>query len=82
MNKRFLKYLIAAFTSLLLLSSCNKGLTDFHYKFNYAKIYFGNELVVEGEVEKWWDYEGSDMIQVQIDGKVYMTHSSCVLFIG
>lgn len=74
---------IAALAALMLsATACNKGIMDFHYQFKYAKIYFGNEVVVEGAVEKWWDYDGSDMVQVQIDGKIYMTHSSCVLFIG
>ena len=84
--KRILFTALAMFLGGLLimgsLAACNTGLTDLHYKFDYAYIYFGDELIVEGRVEKWWDYDSSDMIQVQIDGKVYMTHSANVLLKG
>ena len=66
---------------MLSTASCNRGITDFHQKFDYAYIYFGDKLVVEGEVEKWWDYDNSDIVQVQIDGKVYLTHSANVLLV-
>ena len=37
---------------------------------------------VEGKVESWKDFEGSDMIQVRIDGVTYLTHSSNVILIS
>lgn len=37
---------------------------------------------VEGAVESWKDFEGSDMIQVRIDGVTYLTHSSNVILIS
>ena len=37
---------------------------------------------VEGPVESWTDFEGSDMIQVKINGVVYLTHSSNVILIS
>lgn len=66
---------------MLSMASCNRGITDFHQRFDYAYIYFGDKLVVEGAVEKWWDYDNSDMVQVQIDGKIYLTHSANILLI-
>lgn len=82
MKKRKAAFCAVLVAVVLTLCSCNKGLTDFNYKYTYARIYLGNNLVVEGAVEKWWDYENSDMVQVQIDGKVYLTHSANVLFEG
>ena len=69
-------------TTMFSLASCNRGMTDFNYKFDYAYVYCGNNLIVEGTVEKWWDYENSDMVQVKIDGKVYLTHSANVILVG
>ena len=37
--------------------------------------------VISGKVDKWWDYENSDMVQVEIDGTVYLTHSCNVVLI-
>lgn len=70
--------LLAAMVSL---ASCNRGMVDFNQKFDYAYVYCGNDLIAEGTVEKWWNYEESDMVQVQIDGKVYLTHSANVLLV-
>lgn len=69
-------------TTMFSLASCNRGMTDFNYKFDYAYVYCGNNLIAEGTVEKWWDYENSDMVQVKIDGKVYLTHSANVILVG
>ena len=54
----------------------NKGLFDFNYEFNYCQIKMPDGSVVEGKVDKWWDYEDGDQLQVKIDGKVYLTHAS------
>lgn len=80
--KNIVALLLAGCVMFVVLAGCNKGITDFHYKFDYAYVYFQGDLVVEGAVEKWWDYEGSDMVQVQIGGKIYLTHSSNILLIG
>lgn len=69
-------------TTMFSLASCNRGMTDFNYKFDYAYVYCGNNLIAEGTVEKWWDYENSDMVQVKIAGKVYLTHSANVILVG
>lgn len=41
-----------------------------------------NSFCVEGKVDSWKDFENSDMIQVEIGGVVYLTHSSNVVLIS
>ena len=56
----------------------NVGWFDFNYVFKYAIIMLDG-VRIEGVVTTWWDFDGSDMIQVEIDGNVILTHSSNVL---
>ena len=64
---------------VLLLCGCNKQIIDLDYKFNYAIIFLPNGEKIEGKVTAWNDYNQNDMIQVKIDGVVYLTHSSNVI---
>lgn len=50
--------------------------------FNYAYVRLGDKDIVEGYVTQWRDYTNSDTVQVQIDGKFYLTHYSCVVLIA
>lgn len=87
--KDFIKPTIICLLILLIfipiLVSCNKQVIDVNYKFNKAAIYLGSqdcERYYYVDVEKWNDYENSDMIQIiDTDGNVYLTHSSNVLLI-
>lgn len=56
----------------------NVGWFDFNYDFKYAIVMLDG-VRIEGVVTTWWDFDGSDMIQVEIDGNVILTHSSNVL---
>jgi len=56
----------------------NVGWFDFNYDFQYVIINFCS-CTIEGTCEKWWDYEDSDVVQVQIDGVIYLTHYENVL---
>ena len=42
------------------------------------KVY---KITLEGEVQSWCDYE-DDQLQVKIDGKQYLVHSSNVVLIS
>ena len=61
---------------------CNKQLIDVTYSFERAIVYLPNGEVVEGKVTSWTDYEDGDQIQVKIDGKTYLVHSSNVVLIS
>jgi hypothetical protein len=62
-------------------TSCNRAIVDTSYKFDRAIISLPNGEVVEGEVEKWIDFENSDMMQIKIDGDWYLTHVTNVCLI-
>lgn len=68
--------------SLTFTGCGNQALFDTTYSFERAIIFLPDGTSIEGEVELWTDYEGSDMIQVTIDGKTYLTHSSNVIMIS
>ena len=68
--------------SVLLLSGCNKQMVDLTYSYEYAIIGLPNGETVEGKVSSWTDFEDGDQIQVKIDGKTYLFHSSNVVLIS
>ncbi len=81
---KFIKYVLIsalAVAALLTLAGCNMGLVDTKLKFDRAVISMPDGTVVSGKVDTWWDYENSDMVQVKIDGTVYLTHSGNVVLI-
>ncbi len=51
----------------------NRRLIDNKYRFDRAVISLPNGSVVEGKVSSWMDYNDSDVVQVTIDGKTYLT---------
>ena len=50
--------------------------------FTYAYIWLGDRMIAEGYITQWRDYENSDVVQIMIDGKYYLTHYSCVVMIA
>ena len=68
--------------SALVLAGCNKQVLDLTYSYEYAIIGLPNGEVVEGKVSSWTDFEDGDQIQVKIDGKTYLVHSSNVVLIS
>jgi hypothetical protein len=81
-----MKLKIALFTALLgamlLFGGCgNKQIIDTTYTFNRAIIELPNGEVIEGKVDSWRDYEDGDQIQVVIEGKTYLVHSSRIVLI-
>lgn len=68
--------------SAALLAGCNKQMVDLTYSYEYAIIGLPNGEVVEGKVSSWTDFEDGDQIQVKIDGKTYLVHSSNIVLIS
>lgn len=67
----------------ILCTGCgNKRLFDTTWSFEKAIIFLPDGEKLEGKVTSWTDFDGSDMIQVAIDGKMYLTHSSNVVMIS
>ena len=67
--------LVSSFTA------CNKQIIDTVYKYDRAIIYLPDGTVVDGKVQSWTDFEDGDQIQVKVDGKTYLVHSSNVVLI-
>lgn len=81
MKKRTLALILAATLAIGGLTGCgNKDMWDTVYTFDYAIIKLPNGEIIEGEVDKWTDYEDGDQLQVTIDGKIYLTSTlNCTL---
>ena len=82
--KKIIALLLAVIVllSVCLLAGCNKQLVDLTYSYEYAIIGLPNGQVVEGKVSSWTDYEDGDQLQIRIDGKTYLVHSSNVVLIS
>lgn len=68
--------------SAVLLAGCNKQMVDLTYSYNRAILSLPNGEVVEGKVSSWTDFEDGDQIQVKIEGKTYLVHSSNIVLIS
>lgn len=79
--------IVAAFT----LSACDSS----YYKtgnritggkdvqtFTYAYVVLDGHVIVRGAITQWRDYDNSDVVQVLINGKFYLTHYSNVVLIA
>ena len=75
----------------LLLSSCDES----YYKtgnritggkdvqtFTYAYIVLDGQEIAKGAITQWRDYEDSDVVQVLVNGKFYLTHYANVVLIA
>ena len=82
--KKVIAFLLAVIlvVGVLLLAGCNKQMVDLTYSYEYAIIGLPNGETVEGKVTSWTDFEDGDQIQVKIDGKTYLVHSSNVVLIS
>lgn len=68
--------------ALLVLAGCNKQMVDLTYSYERAILVLPNGEVIEGKVTSWTDFEDGDQIQVRIDGKTYLVHSSNIVLIS
>ena len=68
--------------SALLITGCNKQVVDLTYSYERAILQLPNGEIIEGRVSSWTDFEDGDQIQVKIDGKTYLVHSSNIVLIS
>ena len=77
------KFMCAVAVTMLILSGCgNKNIIDTTYSYDNVVIKLPNDTIIEGKIESWRDYEDGDQIQVKINGKTYLVHSSNVVLIN
>ena len=50
--------------------------------FTYCYVVLGGKEVAKGAVTQWRDYEGSDTVQVLLNGKYYLTHYTNVVLVA
>ena len=60
----------------------NQSWFDTTYSFERVQIAMPDGSVIEGKVQSWQDYEDSDVVQVKVGGKVYLTHYMNVVLIS
>lgn len=80
--KKILAIILVLGLALVILTGCNKQIFDTTYSFDSAILTLPNGKVIEGKVESWTDYEDGDQIQVKINGKTYLVHSSNIVLIS
>ena len=73
---------VVLLAGLLILAGCNKQMVDLTYSYERAILVLPNGEVVDGKVSSWTDFEDGDQIQVKIDGKTYLVHSSNIVLIS
>ena len=50
--------------------------------FTYCYIVLGGQEIARGSITQWRDYKDSDVVQVLVNGKFYLTHYSNVVMIA
>lgn len=73
---------LAAGILAMAMTGCNKQMVDLTYSYERAILVLPNGEVIEGKVSSWTDFEDGDQIQVKIDGKTYLVHSSNIVLIS
>lgn len=81
MRNEILIFVVAVLMSLLLVG-CNKQLIDTTYSFDRAIISLPNGEIVEGKIQSWKDFDDGDQVQVKINEKTYLVHSTNVVLIS
>lgn len=81
MKKKFLALCLIAVISISMVG-CNKQIIDTAYNYNEAVFSLPDGTIVKGKVDSWTDFEDGDQIQVKIDGKTYLVHSSDIVLIA
>lgn len=63
-----------------ILSGCNQQIIDTTFTFNYGTVYSpSGDVIAQGKVQSWKDFDDGDQLQVKIDGVMYLTHASNVI---
>lgn len=68
-------------TMAVFLAGCNRQIIDTTYTFDKCIIQLPNGEIIEGEIDSWKDYDDGDQIQVKVNGKIYLVHSSNIVLI-
>jgi hypothetical protein len=50
--------------------------------FTYAYVVLDGQEIARGAITQWRDYDNSDVVQVLVNGKYYLTHYSNVVMVA
>lgn len=50
--------------------------------FTYAYVVLDGQEIAKGAITQWRDYDNSDVVQVLVNGKFYLTHYANVVLIA
>lgn len=82
MKKKIVLLMTTVMIGIGCLSGCgNKDMFDTVYTYKRAIIKLPTGETIEGKVQSWTDYEDGDQLQIKIDGKTYLVHSTNVVLI-
>lgn len=75
------------FIAALFCTGCahawgNQSWFDTTYSFEHVWIAMPDGSCINGKCESWQDYENSDVVQVKVGGKVYLTHYMNVVLVS
>ena len=79
--KKFLIIALVVCMALIFVGCGNKEIFDTTYTFDRAIITMPDGSIFEGKIDSWKDFEDGDQIQVKIDSKAYLVHSSNIVLI-
>lgn len=84
MKKKLIAFVLCMVLICTVISmvACNQQIVDLTYYYDRAIIYLPNGEIIDGKVTSWKDFEDGDQIQVKIDGKTYLVHSSDIVLIS
>lgn len=78
--KKIIAVLLILIFAIFLTGCGNVQMFDTTFRFDYATIYSpSGEIIAQGEVESWRDFEDGDQLQVKINGVMYLTHATNVV---
>ena len=78
--KKIIAVLLVLIFAIFLTGCGNMQILDTTFHFDYGTVYSpGGEIIAQGKVEAWRDFEGVDLLQVKIDGITYLTHSGDII---
>lgn len=80
--KKIVAVIIIAVVVIVTIVGCNKQVIDVTYSYESAILSLPDGTIISGRVSSWKDYDDGDQIQVKIDGKQYLIHSSNIVLIS
>ena len=80
--RRLMIFVVIIAIAVCLTACSNRQYYDTTFYFSKAIISLPDGTVIKGKVDSWRDFEDGDQIQIKMDGKTYLLHSSNAVLIA